>query len=154
VVDVRAAGYDIDVKGLSTNGMSGLTTEASFLQNNKKESDNFNRLFESADFTALKQMFVDPLVDKVQGTSNLHLMAVVRDKVEKKVYYCLLSMVPSVLSAEEFVAGMKMDAGRSVAIPMIDPAFGKTYIYIPKRRLELRLNCKGLKDYLVYSHSY
>ena len=155
VVDVQVPGYALDVKGLSITKLSdSYSTEASFLQNNKKENDNFNKLFESKDYTALKEMFVDPLGAKVAGVPNLHLLAIVREKSTKKVYYTLLEMQPSTLTDAEFVAEMKMDAGRSVSIPMIDSAYGKTYIYIPKRRLEIRLNCEGLKDYLVYSHSY
>lgn len=155
VVDVQLPGYALDVKGLSISRLSdSYSTEASFLQNNKKENDNFNKLFESQDYTALKTMFVDPLKDKVMGVNNLHLLAIVREKKTKSVYYALLKMEATALTDAEFTANMKMDAGRSVSIPMIDPAFGKTYIYIPKRRLEIRLNCEGLKDYLVLSHTY
>jgi hypothetical protein len=155
VVDVQVPNYALDVKGLSIARLGdSYSTEASFLQNNKKENDNFNKLFESQDYTALKTMFVDPLGDKVAGVHNLHLLAIVREKKTKAVYYTLLKMEKSSLTDAEFVAEMKMDAGRSVTIPMIDSAYGKTYIYIPKRRLEIRLNCDGLKDYLVYSHSY
>lgn len=155
VVDVQLPGYALDVKGLSISRLSdSYSTEASFLQNNKKENDNFNKLFESQDYTALKTMFVDPLKDKVVGVNNLHLLAIVREKKTKSVYYALLKMEATTLTDAEFTANMKMDAGRSVAIPMIDPAFGKTYIYIPKRRLEIRLNCEGLADYLVLSHTY
>lgn len=155
VVDVQTPDYALDVKGLSITKLSdSYTTEASYLQNNKRENDNFNKLFEEQDFTALKKMFVDPLDKKVAGINNLHLLAIVREKKFKKVHYALLKMEHSPLTDAEFVARMKLDAGRGVSIPMINPAFGKTYIYIPKRRLEIRLNCEGLEDYLVYSHTY
>ena len=49
---------------------------------------------------------------------------------------------------------MKLEGTRSVSIPLIDEKYGKTYIYIPKRRLELRLDCIGLAPFLVYSHTY
>ena len=48
VVDVNTPIADIDVKGISTNDMEKykLTTEASFLQNNKQKNDGFAKLFE------------------------------------------------------------------------------------------------------------
>jgi hypothetical protein len=49
---------------------------------------------------------------------------------------------------------MSPNGKRSVTVPMIDSTYGETYLYIPKRRLELRLNVQGLKPFLVYSHSY
>jgi hypothetical protein len=154
VVDVRAPKLDIDVKGLSTAYISrSLTTEASYLQNNKVENDGFASLFKKQDFQSLKTMFVDPLQTKLKDTNNLHLLAIVREKTSGDVYYTLLKVVSSSLSDKEFVSQMKLDAGRSVSIPMIDPAYGKTYLYIPKRRLEIRLNCSGLKDYLVFTHT-
>ena len=41
-----------------------------------------------------------------------------------------------------------------ISVPMIDNLYGKTYIYIPKRRLELRLNPAGMSTFLVHSHRY
>lgn len=155
VVDVKSPTADLDVKGLSCNWIaSNQTTEASFLQNNKKENDNFAKLFESKDFTSLKEMFVDPLKDKIKNTNNLHMFCIIRDKDYKDVYYALLKVEPTSLTDSEFVADMALDAGRSVSVPMIDTAYGKTYIYIPKRRLELRLNPAGMSTFLVLSHSY
>lgn len=155
VIDVKGMVADFDVKGLSCHLIDGnQTTEASFLQNNKKENDNFTKLFESQDFTALKEMFVDPLKDKIKNTNNLHMFCIVRDKDYKNVYYSLLKVEPSTLTDIEFVNGMKLAAGRSVSVPMIDNIYGKTYIYIPKRRLELRLNPAGMSTFLVHSHSY
>ena len=155
VVDVVTPLADIDVKGISVLTMGKtFTTEASFLQNNKKENDNFAVSFRNADFGVLKKMFVDLWFDKVKNTKNLHLLAAIREKKKKSVYYCLLKVVPNDLTDEEFIAKMSLSGGRSVDVPMIDPEFGRTYIYISKRRLEIRLNCYGLKDYMVYSHEY
>lgn len=155
VVDVRTINADIDVKGLSTNNIKNhKTTEASFLQNNKQATDGFVKLFENKDFKTLKEMFVDPLLKKHEGTNNLHLLTVIREKDTKKVYYCLLKVEATTLSDADFVAQMSMNGKRSVTMPMIDSAYGNTYLYIPKRRLELSLNCEGLAPFLVYSHSY
>jgi hypothetical protein len=100
-------------------------------------------------------MFIDTWSSKVNATENLHLIAVVREKSTKKVYYCLLEVhQDDELTEEIFLNRFSLDADRGVEVPMIDSKFGKTYIYMPKRRLEIRLNCDGLKDYLVYSHSY
>jgi hypothetical protein len=153
VVDVVAPGLEIDVKGISIGQLSNtLTTEASFLQNHKVENDGFVTLFKNQDYQALKQMFVDPWIEKVKGTNNLHLLAIVREKETNAVYYCLLRVVDSHLTDEQFVAQMALSNSRSVDVPLIDLQYGKTYIYISKRRLEIRLNCEGLKDYMVYSH--
>jgi hypothetical protein len=155
VIDVKGMIADFDVKGLSCGYIGhNQTTEASFLQNNKKENDNFTKLFESQDFNALKEMFVDPLKDKIKNTNNLHMFCIIRDKEHKTVYYTLLKVEPSTLTDSEFVNSMKLDAGRSVSVPMIDNIYGKTYIYIPKRRLEIRLNPAGMSTFLVLSHSY
>lgn len=156
VVDVKTPIADIDVKGLSTIKMTQnkLTTEASFLQNNKEETDGFVKLFEGKDYKTLKEMFVDPLLTKHVGTNNLHLFSIIREKDTKKVYYCLLRVEDTTLSDSDFISGMHNTGKRSVSVPMIDPMYGNTCLYIPKRRLEIRLNTQGLEPFLVYSHSY
>ena len=152
VVDVRAPGIEIDVKGISIAKVgTGVTTEASFLQNFRTENDDFVSLFKNEDFAGLKRMWVDVWFEKVKTTANLHLLAVVREKSTHAVYYCLLKVVPTITTETEFVTEMSTQ-GRSVSIPLIDPEYGKTYILLSKRRMELRLNCEGLKDYLVFSH--
>lgn len=150
IVDVKTDDITIDVKGLSCNSVTGMTTEASILQNNKLENDNFASLFESADYSGLMDMFVKPLGNKVLAADNLYIMATIRDKKTGDVYYSLLRVEEH--ENENFVDEMYMDAKRSVSVPMIDPQFGKTYLYIPKRRLEIRLKLSGMKDYLVWSH--
>jgi hypothetical protein len=155
VVDVKTPIADLDVKGISIGVITdSQTTEASFLQNNKQENDGFGKLFENKDFLALKQMFVDPMDAKVKGTNNLHLLSIIREKSTRKVYYCLLKVESSTISDSDFLSQMTIDGKRSVSLPMIDSTYGKTYIYIAKRRLEIRLNGQGLKSFLVYSHSY
>lgn len=155
IIDVDAPMADFDVKGISTDIMRGQTTEASLLQNNKKKNDNVMTLFGNQDWVALKQMFVDTWSAKVKETDNLHLIAIIREKSTKKVYYCLLKIEEdAALTEDVFLSKFSLDADRSVEVPMIDSAFGRTYIYMPKRRLEIRLNCDGLVDYLVYSHNY
>jgi len=155
VVDVKTPIADLDVKGLSIGVITdSQTTEASFLQNNKQENDGFGKLFENKDFLALKQMFVDPMDAKVKGTNNLHLLSIIREKSTRKVYYCLLKVEYSTISDSDFLSQMTIDGKRSVSLPMIDSTYGKTYIYIAKRRLEIRLNGQGLKSFLVYSHGY
>jgi len=153
VVDVSTPMHDIDVKCVSSNNLRGLTTEASYLQNNKEENDHFNELFNSCDYNALKKMFVDPLDEKVKSTKNLQLLSIIRDKNKQEIYYTLLSVVNSDLTEKEFIEQMFM-VGRGVQIPMIDKRVGKTEIYKPKRRLEFRLNCDGMKNKFLYSHSY
>lgn len=156
VVDVKTPIADIDVKGISNNDMEKykLTTEASFLQNNKQKNDGFAKLFEQKKYNSLKKMFVDPLATKIKGTNNLHLLGIIREKDKRKVYYCLLEITSLVMAEKDFISKMKLDGTRSVSIPLIDEKYGKTYIYIPKRRLELRLDCIGLAPFLVYSHTY
>jgi hypothetical protein len=156
VVDVNTPIADIDVKGISTNDMEKykLTTEASFLQNNKQKNDGFAKLFEQKKYNSLKKMFVDPLATKIKGTNNLHLLGIIREKDKRKVYYCLLEITSLVMAEKDFISKMKLEGTRSVSIPLIDEKYGKTYIYIPKRRLELRLDCIGLAPFLVYSHTY
>ena len=99
-------------------------------------------------------MFVDPMHKKITGTNNLHLLGVIREKITKNVYYCLLKIDSSNLTDDEFVSLMVTEGKRSVSLPMIDPRYGRTYIYIAKRRLEIRLNVLGLAQFLVYSHTY
>jgi hypothetical protein len=155
VVDVKTPIADLDVKGLSIGVITdSQSTEASFLQNNKQENDGFGKLFESQDFTSLKQIFVDPMINKIAGTNNLHLLAVIREKSTKNVYYCLLKVETSKLTDTEFLSQMTTEGKRSVSLPMINPIYGKTYIYIAKRRLEIRLNGAGLAPFLVKSHTY
>jgi len=153
VVDVIAPGIDIDVKGISVGKLGKtFTTEASFLQNHQTANDGFVTLFKNKDFLALKKMFVDTWLEKTKNTNNLHLLAVVREKTTHAVYYCLLKVVDNPVTEQEFIDQMAVSGNRSVDVPLIDLEHGKTYIYISKRRLEIRLNCDGLKDYLVYSH--
>jgi len=155
VVDVKTLTADLDVKGLSCSTISSKqTTEASFLQNNKKQNDGFATLFESGDYSALKTMFVDPILEKIKNTNNLHMLCIVRDKAENEVYYSLLKVEKTSLTDQEFLSKMVADADRGVSVPMIDPAYGKTYIYIPKRRLEVRLNPSGMSTFFVNSHRY
>lgn len=155
VIDVRSPIADFDVKGISCEKItSNQSTEASFLQNNKKQNDGFAKLFESQDFNALKQMFVDPFEVKIKDTNNLHMFCIIRDKSTHDVYYCLLKVESSTLTDSEFTQSMRLNGDRSVSVPMIDSVYGRTYIYIPKRRLEIRINPAGLSSFLVYSHSY
>lgn len=155
VVDVRAPGGDIDVKGISIDHMDDtLTTEASILQNNRRQNNHILQLFENRNLAPLKTMFVDEHSKKIDQTKNLHLLAIIREKSLGQVYYTLLKIVPSTLSESEIINQMILDGETGVTVPMIDPQYGKTYIYAPKRRLEIRLNVQGLKDYLVHSHSY
>jgi len=152
VIDVKAPGIEIDVKGISINKISkGYTTEASVLQNNKSGTDNFMKLFKDKDFNALKTMYVDSFVNKVQSTTNLHVLCSVREKSTKSVHYCLLKVEEK--QNDTFIEEMGVSGSRTVDIPMMDPEFGKVYLYIPKRRLELRLNYPGMSKYTVYSHS-
>ena len=150
IIDVKAPGIEIDVKGLSCQHLQANTTEASILQNNKLENDNFATLFENKDFLGLKEMFVDPFVEKIKGTNNLHILCAVREKKVQKVHYCLLKVIEK--PNDNFVNDMYMDAKRSVSVPMIDPKFGRTYLYIPKRRLEIRLKMEEMSRYSVFSH--
>lgn len=151
IIDVKAPNLEIDVKGLSCSTMKNTTTEASILQNNKLENDNFASLFENKDYNALKDMFVEPFVAKIKATNNLHVLCAVREKKTQKVHYCLLKVVHK--ENPNFVKEMFMDAKRSVSVPMIDPEYGKTYLYIPKRRLEIRLKMDKMSDFSVFSHS-
>lgn len=152
IVDVETPNAQIDVKGLSTNSLSTITSEASILQNNKQENDNFASLFKNEDYTGLKEMFFDPFVEKTSKANNLYIFCSIREKKNKDVYYCLLRKVNK--TNKNFISDMQMSAKRSVSMPMIDPEIGRTYLYIPKRRLEIRLNMKGMMKYCVKSHNY
>lgn len=152
IIDVETPTVQIDVKGLSTNSLNTMTTEASILQNNKHENDNFASLFKDKDYNGLKEMFVDPFVEKTSHTDNLFIFCSIREKKNKDVYYSLIRKVNK--PNEEFISEMFMDAKRSVSVPMISSDIGKTYLYIPKRRLEIRLNMSGMMKYCVKSHSY
>jgi hypothetical protein len=157
VIDVSTPIADLDVKGISISDFQKkkYTTEASFLQNNKKENTGtFSKLFETSYYKELKEMFVDPILTKNVGTNNLHLFFVIREIKTRKVFYTMFKVIPNSLTDEEFIKQMTPDAKTGVLIPMIDTKYGKTYVYSSKRRLEVRLNCKGLADFLVYSHTY
>lgn len=154
VIDVSTPKINIDVKGLSCGSLNSFSTEASILQNNKLESDNFTQLFENAEFSLLKDMFVKPLQEKIKKAGKLYVLCAIRHKKGKDkfdVYYCLYKVTECEI--EDFEEQMYMDAKRSVRVPMIDSVYGKTYLYIPKRRLEIRVNMQGMEEYLVYSHS-
>lgn len=153
VVDVSAPLCGLDVKGLSTSKLGKETTEASFLQNLQKGADGYSQAWHDKDWLTLKNIFVNPLTAKTTGINNLHLLVIVRTRNDHAVHYGLLKACPSVLTNEEFVAKMFQHAGRTVNVPIIDAEFGRTYICISKRRLELRINTEGFAPYLKYSHS-
>lgn len=152
IIDVLTPKIQIDVKGISCENLTGKTTEASILQNNKMENDNVLSLFENKDIDALKKMFIDPYVDKVSAADNLHILAAVRIKKTKEVYYCLLKV--DIIENETFMDSVELQGRRSVLMPMIDPKYGNTCLYLPKRRLEMRLDMRGLREFCVYSHNY
>ena len=152
VVDVTAPLCSLDVKGLSAQDLTKETTEASFLQNLQKGADGYSQAWHNKDWTTLKNIFVDPLGAKTDGINNLHLLVIVRTKKDHGVHYGLLKAVPNNLTDEEFIAKMYQHAGRSVNVPIIDEQYGRTYICISKRRLELRIDCAGFSPYLMYSH--
>ena len=154
VIDVSTPKINIDVKGLSCGSLNSTSTEASILQNNKLASDNMARLYENSEFELLKEMFVDPLKDKVKKAGNLYVLCAIRHKLSTDkfdVYYCLYKVTET--DDNEFENKMFMDATRSVSVPMIDSEYGKTYLYIPKRRLEIRVNMHGMRKYTKFSHS-
>lgn len=152
VVDVTAPLCGLDVKGLSAKKLSKETTEASFLQNLQKGADGYSQAWHSKDWLTLKNIFVDPLDAKTNGINNLHLLVIVRTTEDHGVHYGLLKAVPSVLTEEEFVGKMFQHAGRTVNVPIIDPEYGRTYICISKRRLEIRIDTGGFGSYLKFSH--
>ena len=152
IIDVDAPGIQIDAKALGCNHLMMSTSEASLLQNNKAKNDHFAKLFENEDFQGLKDMFVDPLFEKIKGTKNLHLLCPIRERIAKKVHYCLLKV--SNEPNNNFLNEMYISGTRSISVPLIDPTYGKTVIYIPKRRLELRLKMSAIQKFCIYSHSY
>lgn len=155
IMDVTTPNANIDVKGLSSNSLTSVSTEASILQNNKLASDNFTSLFKQQDFNRLKEMFIDPLASKISKAGNLYLFCVVRHKKKNSmnfdVYYCLYKV--AIEDNPTLVEQMSLDGNRSINIPVIDIRYGRCYLYIPKRRIELRVNMEGMKDFLVFSHS-
>lgn len=151
IVDVQTPTIQIDVKGLSCPTINSRTTEASILQNNKSKNDHFAKLFENKNMSGLKKMFIDPHTDKVNECKNLHIFCAVREMKTGKVYYCLFKAIKK--SNKNLINQMKLDGKRSVLVPLINKKYGRTYLYIPKRRLELRLEMQGLSEYLVHSHT-
>ena len=155
IVDVQTPNLQLDVKGLSCSKWGGKTTEASVLQNHQSEHDNtYMVFFENNQFDGLYDIYVQSLLDKITTANNLHVLCAVREKSAKKVYYVLLRVEHTNITREQFVSQMCKHAKRSVNVPMIDAEFGRTYIYLPKGRLEIRLNTDSLKNYAVFSHSY
>jgi len=150
VIDVETLDIQIDVKGLSCLTLNSITTEASILQNLKLESDNVVKLFETNDFDGLKTMFVDSLFEKIKNCDNLYVFCAVREKETQLVHYCLLKVNEK--ENDNFVNEMAVIGKRSVSIPLIDPKYGKTYLCIPKRRLELRLKMDGIQEFCVAAH--
>lgn len=151
IIDVKTPNIEIDVKGLSCSTLKGMTTEASILQSLSSASDSYAKLFEDKDFASLKTMFVDPFIGKIKETKKLHVLCAVKVKQTQMVHYCLLRVVEK--QNPNFINEMHMDAKRSVSLPMIDPKYGKTYLFIPKRRLEIRLNMNKMSEFSVFSHS-
>jgi hypothetical protein len=155
IIDVVVPNGNLDVKGLSCNTLTSLSTEASILQNNKKDSDDFAALFKKQNFSKLKDMFVKPLADKIAKSENLYVFCVIRHKKKNKVdfdiHYCLYKVM--LKDNPDLLEQMSLEGKRSINVPIIDIKYGKVYLYIPKRRLELRVNVLGMKDFLVYSHS-
>lgn len=154
IVDVKTPTADLDVKGISSTNLTGTTSEASILQNHEMKHDNFMNLFETGDFSGLQEIYVSKLIQKIAQATNLHILCCVRNKKANDVFYALLKVSQGHLNEKQFVKQMQPMNARSVSTPIMDPTFGKVYLYIPKRRLELRLHLAGMKDYLVYSHSY
>ena len=83
---------------------------------------------------------------------TISLLACVRDKTLKQVWYCLLKVVQC--KNPNLLAEMKFRGTRSIDVPFIDETLGRTYLFIPKRRLEIRLNMAAMSKYSVLSHSY
>jgi hypothetical protein len=155
IVDVQTPSLQLDVKGLSCNKWGGKTTEASVLQNHQSEHDNtYMVFFENNQFDGLYDIYVQALLNKISTAENLHVLCAIRDKKAKQAYYVLFRVDAVDITKEQFVSQMYKQGGRKIIVPMIDPEIGSTYIYIPKRRLEIRLNTKNLKNYAVFSHSY
>ena len=155
IVDVQTPLMYIDVKGLSCNKIAGMTTEASVLQNHQSEHDNtYMVFFENNQFDGLYDIYVQSLLDKITVTENFYVLCAIREKKAKKVYYVLLKVDQVDMTKDECVSKMEKQGLRSVNVPMIDSEYGRTYIYMPKRRLEIRLNTNIMEDYAVFSHSY
>lgn len=155
IVDVQTPLMYIDVKGLSCNKIAGMTTEASVLQNHQSKHDNtYMVFFENNQFDGLYDIYVQSLLDKITVTENFYVLCAIREKKAKKVYYVLLKVDQVDMTKDECVSKMEKQGLRSVNVPMIDSEYGRTYIYMPKRRLEIRLNTDVMEDYAVFSHSY
>jgi hypothetical protein len=152
VVDVKAPACDLDVKGISVDKLGKETTEASFLQNLKKGANGYSVAWENKDWASLKKIFVDPLLPKHTGLNNLHLLAIVRTKDDQGVHYALLKIDHTTLTDSQFISEMVQQAESGVDLPMIDPKYGRTYICISKRRLEIRLDTAGMAPFLKFSH--
>ena len=152
VVDVKALTCDLDVKGISVDDFGEETTEASFLQNLKKKANGYSIAWENKDWGELKRIFVDPLIQKHTGLNNLHLLAIVRTKNDHSVYYALLKIENTTLTDTQFISEMVQQAESGVDLPMIDRKYGRTYICISKRRLEIRLDTAGMAPFLKFSH--
>jgi hypothetical protein len=152
-IDVSSGDNVFDVKGLSCRGWGGLTTEASLLQSLNSKTDNCQELFEQQNYSLIHDMFVDSYRDKISEYKNFYLFCIFRNHLKNnhtEVHYCLLK--PTItLCDSDYV--LKSWNSRAVDIPLIDSEIGKTYVYIPKRRLEIRLNSVGISDYSVYSHT-
>ena len=153
VVDVVTPLADFDVKGLSAKDILSISSEASYLQNLQSINDGFVNLINESDFTGLYNMFVAPLKTKLKDTNNLHILVIVRINNDKSVCYALLKVVPSNLSLDEFINKIHMKTPRVMYVPMIDSKYGNTVFTVAKRRLELRVDCKGLSPYMVNSHT-
>lgn len=151
VIDVCAPNLDIDVKGISCSKITGITSEASILQNVQEKNDHAVQLFKQGNYNGLKEMFIDPFIKKTSTNKNLHVLCTVRDKQNSQVWYCLLKVVKH--ENPNLVEEMTARGTRSIDIPLIDPEYGRTYLAIQKRRLELRLNMAGMSKYSVCSHS-
>ena len=155
VIDVVAGDISIDVKGLSCNNYTGETTEASILQNHQSKHDNtYMVFFEQSNFEGLYDIYVQSLLDKMKDIDNMYLFCATRQKKSLEVFYSLLKVVPSQLTKREFIACMHRHKDRSVNVPLINPKYGRTYIYMPKRRLEIRLQMSGINpEFMKYSHT-
>lgn len=147
VVDVKTPIADLDVKGLSAKTTASISTEASYMQNLKQVNNNFMESVNNGDFADLFAKFVAPLDVKLKDTNNLHIFALLR--IDGSIYYALLKVEKSELSEEEFIKLMHMKSNGAIYVPMIADKNGVTTFNIAKRRLELRLNCKGLLPYMV-----
>ena len=151
VVDVVTPRLDIDVKGISCNNLQSITSEASILQNLQSSQDNFYVQLKKGDYEGLNEMFIEPFIRKVSKTNNLHVLCAIRDKEDGQVWYCLLKVIQR--HNPNLIDEMVLRGTRNVDIPLIDPKYGRTYLQLGKRRLELRLNMAEMRRYCVNSHS-